>query len=361
MNSLRHTLDSLPTTLDETYDRILNKVNTCNRPLVQHILQCVCFFVGPTVEEVKHICRIGSHRKPPFDSEDALFDQKDAINLCSGLLCLVRNAWATEVVQFAHFSVKEYLLSTRAMSWRLDEELSHLYIVKAGIAYYLEFMASGEITSPGASVKVCREKHSLAVYCARFMTDHLSHLSPLYHPDLTESFQYLLDPTSQPNLDRKIGLFYLFDGFFSSPEKAESLEVSTLRIAARLGLPMICQWLLSINTLAQISSTVTEPGIGSLFLGEAAFNGHADVLNVFLKAGADIDKAWGDFWVPLHAAVYRGHREYVQILINSGADVNMKVRADTALDLAGRYRHEDIAMILRDAGGRSRRELETCT
>jgi hypothetical protein len=381
MSSLRHTLDSLPKTLDETYDRILNKVNERNRSLVQHILQFICFFARTiSVEEVRHICRIGNHRKPPFDSEDALFDQKDVIDLCSGLLCLVyvhrwrtsRDFWSSsysynqETVQFAHFSVKEYLLSTRAMSWRLDEELSHLYIVKAGIAYYLEFMASREITSPDASVEVFHRNHSLAVYCAVFVADHLSHLNPRDHPDLTESFQYLLDPNLQPHFDRKIGLLYFLDisyrgVYVSDPDKAEPLEVSTLRIAARFGLPMICQWLLSINTLAQISSTVTESGVGSSFLTDAAWDGHADVLNVLLKAGADINKAWGVYVAPLHAAAMKGHRECVEILINSGADVNMKERGYTAVDLAMREGHEDIVKILRDAGGRSSEELEACT
>jgi hypothetical protein len=378
MKSLRHTLDSLPKTLDETYDRILNKVNERNRPFVQHILQCVCFFVRPiSVEEVRYICHIGNHRKPPFDPEDALFDQKDVINLCSGLLCIVlvrrwpagspyrRHSYDQETVQFAHFSVKEYLLSTRAMSWRLDEELSHLYIVKAGIAYYLEFMASGDITSPGASEEGFHRNHSLAVYCARFMTDHLSHLNPRDHPDLTESFQHLLDPTLQPNMDHKIGLFYfldILDGAYSlsDPEKAEPLGVSTLRIAARLGLPMICQWLLSINTLAQISSTVTEPGIGSLFLSDTAWYGHADVLNVLLKAGADINKTLSKHWAPLHSAAKSGQRECVEILLNSGADVNMEDDEVTAVDLAAGYGHEDIVNMLRDAGGRSSEELEAC-
>jgi hypothetical protein len=174
MNSLRHTLD-------ETCDRILNKLNKRNRHLVQNILQCVCFFMRLiSVEEVRHIYRIGNHRKPPFDSEDALFDQKDVIDLCSGLLCLVHvRGWRAdssyeslysynpkEAVQFAHFSVKEYLLSTRAMSWRLDEELSHLYIVKAGIAYYLEFMASGDIPSPGASKEVFHRNHCIIIVLA---------------------------------------------------------------------------------------------------------------------------------------------------------------------------------------------------
>jgi hypothetical protein len=140
---------------------------------------------------------------------------------------------------------------------------------------------------------------------------------------------------------------------FSGPDKAEPLEVSTLRIAARLGLPMICQWLLAINTLAQISSTVTEPGVGSLFLIDAVWDGHADVLNVLLKAGAEINKAWSNYWAPLHAAAQSGHRECVEILINSGADVNMTDNAETAVDLSMQWRHEDIAKILRDAGGHS--------
>jgi hypothetical protein len=43
------------------------------------------------------------------------------------------------------------------------------------------------------------------------MTDHLSHLNPRDHADLTESFQHLLDPMLQPNIDRKIGLLYFLD------------------------------------------------------------------------------------------------------------------------------------------------------
>jgi ankyrin repeat domain-containing protein 50 len=377
MKSLHHTLHSLPKTLDETYNRILDKVKEHNRPLVQHILECVCFFVRPiSVEEVRHIWRIGNHRKPPFDSEDALFDQKDVIDLCSGLLSLVLvHPWeadvedspyfydqARETVQFAHFSVKEYLLSTRAMSWRLDEELSHLYIVKAGVAYYLELMASGGIISPGASEEGFHRNHSLAVYCVWFTKDHLSHLKPRDHPDLTESFQYLLDPMLQPNLDRKIGLCHFLDILdedkFSSPDKAEPLEVSTLRIAACLGLPMICQWLLSINTLAQISSTVTESGVGSSFLTNAAVYGHAEVLNVLLKAGADMNKKFRVYVPALHVVAQDGHRECVEILINSGADVNMEYDAKTAVDLGMQGEHEDIVKILRDAGGRSSLELK---
>jgi ankyrin repeat domain-containing protein 50 len=371
MSSLHRTLDSLPKTLDETYGRILNKINEDNQPIVQHILQCVCFCIRPlSVDEVRHICRIGSRRKPPFETEDALFHQKDVVDLCGGLLCLaVVHDWHAdrlwsylydiETVQLTHFSVKEYLISIHAMSWRLDEELSHLYIIKAGIAYYLEFMASGDVTTPGVSMDDFHRDHSLAVYCPTYIQNHLSHLDPREHPDLTESFRYLLDPTPQSSFNHKLGLCYFYSWYDEDDvDEPEPLEVSTLRIAACLGLPMICQWLLSINTLIQIGSTVTEPGIESSFLTDAAFDGRADVLQVLLKAGADVNGKKWNYISPLYAAVCNGRREIAEILINWGADINIEHRGKTLVDLAIWHKHEDIAKILRSAGGRSSEQLK---
>jgi hypothetical protein len=144
-------------------------------------------------------------------------------------------------VQLAHFSVKEYLLSTREMSWRLDEELSHLCIIKAVIVYYLELMASIDVTNSAASVEDLHKNHSLAVYCASRMSDHLAHLNPRDHPDLTESLQHLPDPSSQYTLDRRLGLWYFYEKFdIHAASIPKQLEVSTLRIATDLGLPVIC-------------------------------------------------------------------------------------------------------------------------
>jgi ankyrin repeat domain-containing protein 50 len=369
LNTLRNALNSLPKTLDETYCRILGKVNEHDRLLVHHILQCVCFYLRPIlVEEVGHIYRIGDRRKPPFDSEDALFHPKDAVDLCGGLLCLVSvDVWKASrymhmymapmtVVQLAHFSVKEYLLSPRAMSWRLDEELSHVHIIKAGIAYYLEFMVSRDVTAPDANGEI-RRNHPAAVYCASYISDHLSHLNPRDHPHLTESFQYLLGPSSLSTLDHTIGLWNFYRRVHPSftrliPER-NPLEVITLRIAARLGLPLTCQWLLSINTLAQISSAATDPGIESLFLIEAVIDPHVDVLKVLLTAGADINTSWRSHASPaLHIAVWLRYREIVEILINKGADVNTQYDGQTPMDVAIERKHEEIVNILRDAGGR---------
>jgi ankyrin repeat domain-containing protein 50 len=373
MKSLRCTLDSLPETLDETYCRILDKVNKYDQPLVQHILQCVCFFFRPiSAEELGHIYRIGDRRKPPFDSEEALFYPEDVTYLCGGLLCLAfvddwDGGWDSSIqfqdiktVQLAHFSVKEYLISARAMFWRLDEELSHLYIVKAGIAYYLEFMASEDVTIFGASLEEFHRSHSLAVYCASQISHHLFRINPRDHPDLTTSFQYLLTPT-QSTLGHKIGLWCFYDwlGAHHRITKAEPLEVSTLRIAAHLGLPVICQWLLSINTLPQISSTLTEPGFGSLLLAEAVAHRSVDMLRVLVNAGADMNGTWSYQLPPLHTAVLLRSREIVEVLLKFGADVNVQDQlGGTPTDLAIWHGCEDIVKILRDAGGRPSEQSE---
>jgi hypothetical protein len=47
MHSLRTTLSSLPSTLDETYTLILDKIDAADRSQVYHILQCVCFSERP--------------------------------------------------------------------------------------------------------------------------------------------------------------------------------------------------------------------------------------------------------------------------------------------------------------------------
>jgi hypothetical protein len=171
MSRLRDTLSSLPRTLDETYRRILDQINEYDQSRIHHILQCICFCCRHlSVDEVAHIYHIGDRLNSPFEVEDALFHPADVVSLCRGLVCIVvdRNAWVNfgmkekPIVQLAHFSVKEYLLSSRAMSWKLEAQSSHLYIVKLVTAYYVACMSSGHFTRN--SWDMLRAKHPPVVY-----------------------------------------------------------------------------------------------------------------------------------------------------------------------------------------------------
>ena len=68
----------------------------------------------------------------------------------------------------------------------------------------------------------------------------------------------------------------------------------------------------------------------------AAVNGHADVVELLMELGADIQKEANDGWTPLHRAAYYGRVEMVRMLVMGGADVTRKTKAgETPLDWAG--------------------------
>ena len=54
--NLRHTLEELPKSLDETYKRILNEINNANWTLAYRLLQCLAVALRPLrVEELAEV------------------------------------------------------------------------------------------------------------------------------------------------------------------------------------------------------------------------------------------------------------------------------------------------------------------
>ena len=127
---LEHALNELPTTLDETYERALGKIEDVNWEDARRLLQCIAVASRPLrVEELADILafdyKAGSI--PKFRKESRLTDPAEAVlSTCPTLLSLV-NVENTQVVQFAHFSVKEFLTSTR-FSEKRDTISSRYYI-----------------------------------------------------------------------------------------------------------------------------------------------------------------------------------------------------------------------------------------
>jgi hypothetical protein len=260
MNRLRATLFSLPSTLDETYSQILDKIDDTERPRVYRILQCVCFSKRPLrVEELAVIFQLGDHTQPQFHlDDDALFFPDHILDLCSGLLLMsvvkpTRDDswdWYTggilddsvvfHTVQLSHFSVKEYLLSPRSSFWHLDEKQSHLAILQMVTTYYILVASMSDFHSLSRQDLII--KHSLAAYAAIHTSHHLESHKPREHPDLLESFQTLLSPNSAL-LCNPLGSFYLY---ISRPELNTSTSrfqiipqayapALSLHVAARLG------------------------------------------------------------------------------------------------------------------------------
>ena len=112
-------LAELPETLDETYERVLNNINEYNRERACRLLHCLAVAVRPLrVEELAEILTFnfdGAHAVagvPMFHADRRPEDQEKAVlSLCSSLITVVPDNWGSRVVQFSHFSVKEFLTS----------------------------------------------------------------------------------------------------------------------------------------------------------------------------------------------------------------------------------------------------------
>ena len=117
-SSIRKALNELPTTLDETYERVLREIPKEKRQHAHRLFQCLVVAIRPLrAEELAELFAIefdrgaGSSLKEgwrPESPEDAV------LSACSTLIAVIENS-GSKIVQFSHFSVKEYLTDRKSV------------------------------------------------------------------------------------------------------------------------------------------------------------------------------------------------------------------------------------------------------
>src|SRR5258708_4254245 len=197
--SVRRTLDELPESLDETYERILKEMKKSNKRLAQSVLQCLVVAIRPLrVEELAEVLAVdfddaeGIPRlKPDWRWED---QELALLSACSSLIAIVQ-AGNSRVVQFAHFSVKEFLTSSRlgtasgeVKAYHIDLEPAHAILGQACLGLLLQIQVDIEGHTP--------EDHPLARYAAEHWTTHARFGE--VSSRLQKGMEYLFDP-GQPH------------------------------------------------------------------------------------------------------------------------------------------------------------------
>src|SRR5712672_35377 len=114
-SSIMRALNELPDTLDDTYERALLEIPKEKWDHAHRLFQCLVAAIRPLrVEELAEIFAIEFHPDGvpnlmegwrPEDAEDAV------LSACSTLIAIIDNG--SKIVQFSHFSVKEFLTSDR--------------------------------------------------------------------------------------------------------------------------------------------------------------------------------------------------------------------------------------------------------
>jgi len=130
-------LDELPESLDETYERVLKSINKANRDHALRLLQSVTVAVRPLrVEELAEVLAVdfNSARNggiPTLKPDWRWSDQHQAVlSTCSSLIAIVDDG-DSQVVQFSHFSVKEFLTSDRLACSSADISRYHILLSPA--------------------------------------------------------------------------------------------------------------------------------------------------------------------------------------------------------------------------------------
>ena len=241
--SLRQTLRELPDSLDETYERVLKSINRAARPHAHRLLQCLTVAARPLrLEELAEVLA--------FDFNDALGgiptlnpdwrreDQEYAVlSTCSSLITLVHEGRA-RVVQFSHFSVKEFLTSDRLAVAAKDISFHHIALAPAHTI--LAQACLGVLLRPDTTSETFVQRFPLANYAVQYWVDHAQFDNVSSH--IKDGIESLFDP-GKPHFSRWILISDDMDGAYSWPDRTrpEKLEAVSLYHAAFCGFPGVIE------------------------------------------------------------------------------------------------------------------------
>ncbi len=346
--SVRRTLNELPETLDETYERILREIPKSNRIYAHRLLQCLTVAMRPlSVEELAEILAIEfatSEEIPKLNEGLRWEDQEQAVlSACSSLITVVEDD-GRRIVQFSHFSVKEFLTSDRLAISKVDTshfhhidlEPAHTIMAQACLCVLLRL--DSHINEANI------ESLPLARYAAMYFGNHaeFENVNVLSH--IRSGIDDLLD-ADKPHF---AAWLWVRGGHFEGhPERPEA---PPLYYVAEFGFRSMVDYLISKHP-----EDLSARGPYGIPLHAALGWGHADVALLLLRHCVDVDIRGCDDRTPLHFAAGRGLPEVARILIERHADINARdSTGETPLlklaNFGPRDGHLDAAQLLLEHG-----------
>ncbi|KAG5654901.1 hypothetical protein KAF25_010946 [Fusarium avenaceum] len=344
---LYETLNSLPTTLYGTYDRILNDI--AKHPHMKDaitVLQMLVFSESRlTLEQAVDAVAVNTERRPYFEMEARMPDPMDLISCFSSLVNVVENYQQLEL-QLAHFSVKEYLTSGKLSAdyqKPLEEIMARSSIAAIHLAYRLDIRRNAEDCGD-----LSRELPKLTPFeSPSTSTLHKIRLSfPLAferdYDQWVRHARFAQDGYDSQRLQKLICEFFFSDLDREFLHKISASDLSSISVlpnalveAARFGLACPIPGLIQRNT---------DNGVRGESLEVASKEGYANIVGQLLKLGVDANTNDG---AALLAAVASGHEKTAEILLRAGASTNAKGGTNyTALQVASQHGHEKIVSLL---------------
>ena len=359
-------LEELPETLDETYERILKEINKANRDHAHRLLQCLTVAARPLrVAELAEILavdfRTATHGGTSKLNADWRWeDQEQAVlTTCSSLIAVVEEG-GNQVVQFSHFSVKEYLTSPRLANLGADVSQFHIHLNPAHTILAMACLGTLLRLNGHDHESDVTVRFPLAEYAARHWVGHAQFQDVAFQ--IREEMEILFDP-GKPHFSAWIQVYdvdveppsgsalWTFAPWEKSPaaplyyaalcefhDLAEYLIVNHPHLVnarggwfiSPLGAALRRRDFKMAGLLFQHDADVDVRGFGErTLLIAASMYGLLDVTQWLLNQGADPNvqddiKSDGG-GTPLHSAVDEGQFEVARLLLQYKADSNFQV------------------------------------
>jgi len=348
--AVQKALKQLPVTLDDTYDRILMNIPEEYHSEAHCAFQLMVVACRPvTLAEVAEAVSF-DYEKCKFDAENRLRDLYDLLEICSTFVVVslsrfVSSDWQLmfrhggEELRFVHYSVKEYLLSSRilrgtASSFSVSHPIAHDLVAKMSLVYLLSF------NEPTSMRSETLTEFPLLQYAAEFWYTHYGNKTT--NDDLV---MRLFDLTSGSHF---ICWLMVHDPEhpLESPFSQNHTRSTPLYYSSRLGLVNIAKSALQMGA---------DPNaVGGKYgnaLQAASFVGNDAVVRLLLDNRAEINVAGGYYGNALQAASCEGHDGIVEVLLQHGAEVNAQGgEYGNALQGAARHGHKNVVKLLLEAG-----------
>ncbi|KAL7930526.1 ankyrin repeat-containing domain protein [Trichoderma chlorosporum] len=356
-SEIQHALDDLPEGLDQTYERMLSRIDPKYQKHVLGSLKWLAFSLeGLTVPALEEIFTMRPEDDTIIsDITRRLFKADNVLKYFSGLVIVTYGK-----VRLAHFSVKEYLTSSRirhgdALVFGFSETDAHLWIAYSCLAYHVFLnMPGSEIDQRRCVLKTyaaCNWPIHLEMVPQESWTAKIVEKMALGLAMRSPSFLRTLIASQQSHrIKRRLGFsdmaeislrpycytawrgctlvtgHVLSQGFgINRYLMQEDLDMAlyyavcgsnqgTVRLLLDKGA--------NPNSSMATGDNESENAKAGDALQEAAYQGNLAIVNLLLDKGADVNAQRGGWGSPLQAAAKGQHLHIVKCLVEHGADIN---------------------------------------